>query len=229
MTGIDFIDLEAFKIISACPDRTDQVLQIQKMLLKNPGRADTAKSSLKACSADEGFMELFNRKYLPPFPTLEYLESCPTGSLGRALGKHLRDNEIFIDFKGLDTSPFYSDEANNKLAYIATRTIRLHDVFHALLGLGTSPVEEYALFAVQLAQFQSPYQMIILSSGYWHIALCDPDQIPKFLDAQNRYYAIGKCAKFLLGFPFEDHWNTDLNQVRTTLGLVDLPSLQENC
>ena len=70
-----------------------------------------------------------------------------------------------------------------------------------------------------LAQFGSPYHMVLLTAGYLHTVFHEPEIIPKFLELNHQFYEKGKRAKFLPGFRYDDHWKTDLNEVRSMLSI----------
>lgn len=218
MQGFEFLDKEAFFNFAANPELTQDAFKVQTTLVKHPNRSKMIQWSEKAILNNPEFMDMYHRKYLPTFPTLEQLDACPQGSLGKRFARHLIDNNIQLNFEGLDTSMFYSQDVNH-MNYMAVRNTRNHDIYHVLYGLGTSPMDEYRLFSVQLAQFASPYHFVLLTSGCLHIVFHQPDLIPELLESNYRYYEMGKKSKFLLSFPYEEHWNTDLNEVRKMLNI----------
>jgi len=215
MRSLDFLDVESFLKFAEDPDRTQDAFNIQKKLLSHPNRAELIQWSTKVLQNPD-FQELYNKKYLPKFPTIEELNSMPKNSLGHELAQHLIKNSINLEFAGLDTSVFYSQDVG-QMNYLAIRSTRHHDTLHVLTGLTTSPVDEYALFAFQLPQLHSSYHLILLSSGLLHIAFYQPENIPELTEKLSRFHQIGKNARFVMGFPFEEHWRTDLNEVRSML------------
>lgn len=223
MHGFEFLNQEALFNFASNPQLTQDAFNIQTTLVKHPRRSEMIQWSDKACLENAEFMDLYNRQYLPDFPTLEELQACPENSLGRALAKHLIDNGIQINFYGLDTSMFSKQDVNH-ITYFAARNTRVHDVYHVLFDLGTSPLDEYRLLNIQLAQFASPYHMLLLTTGYLHTVFFQPENIHEFLESNSRYYQIGKQTKFLAGFPFEDHWRTNLNEIRSMLRIPKLTS-----
>jgi ubiquinone biosynthesis protein COQ4 len=146
------------------------------------------------------------------------LLNYPKGSLGHATGVHLTTNGIQLDFAGLDTSVFYNMEMN-LIGYMNVRGIRTHDIYHTVLGLGVEPIDEYALASFTLAQFASPYHMLIVSSGYMNTAFEAPHRIPEFLETTHKFFALGKAAKPFIGFKYEEHWATPIAEVRAMLGV----------
>ncbi len=216
MTNLPGLDTGAFLNFTIDPANTAEVFKIQQSLMTAPRRAEMIQWVNKACVENKDFITLYNEKYNPRFPTNDELFACPEGSLGRELGKHLLANNIQLDFAGLDTSVFYQTEIS-PIAYLGARGIRTHDVYHAVLGLSTTPLDEYRLLSFQLAQFASPYHMTLIASGYLHTAFSTPEDIPEFLESMSRYHRLGKSAEFFPGFPFELHWATPLAKVREML------------
>lgn len=221
-SSIPGFNLEAFLNWTIDPENTSEVFKIQQSLITAPRRAEMIQRVQRAVEASPTFMGLYAEKYFPRFPTMEELAQCPTGSLGEAIYKHLVLNNITLDFAGLDTSVFYQSE-QTPLTYLAARGIRTHDIFHAVLGLGTSIIEEYSLLGFTLAQYGSPYHMVMMSSAYLHVAFHQPDKIEEFLNRINYYFQLGKTAEFFPGFPFESHLKTPLSEVQKMLKVPSTP------
>ncbi len=97
------------------------------------------------------------------------------------------------------------------------RGVRIHDVLHVILGLGVTPIEEYAVASFTIAQHRSAFHMVLIASGYIHNTFKEPENIAKFLETTYRFYELGKKSEFVTGFRFEDHFATPLKQVRESL------------
>lgn len=218
MESIPGLMTESFFEFAKNPQNTQAILDIQKGLITAPNRAEMVQWVLKSILDNREFMKLFEKKYIPRFPSNEELAATPEGSLGRAVLQHLTANGIALDFAGLDTSIYYQQEMSPPV-YLGLRALRMHDVWHAVLGLGVSPLDEYALASFQLGQFYSPNHMTLLSAGYLNVAFYTPEEIPKFLDQTSKFYQMGRAAKFFAGFQFEENWSTPLRDVRTMLGV----------
>jgi len=218
--SIEGLNLQALINYSIDPSLTQEIVNVQETLLKCPRRPEMVQWTSKSCLADAHFMKLFENKYIPEIPTIEELKKCPAGSFGQAVAQHLIANKITLDFAGIDTSAYIQKEWNH-LSYLSLRAFRNHDLYHAVMNFGISPLHEYCLLQVQLAQFASPYHMLIMASGYLHTAFYEPENITTFLDHGNHYYKVGKQIRFLPGFPFEEHWKTPLTEVRSLLGLKE--------
>jgi ubiquinone biosynthesis protein Coq4 len=214
------LNVDAFLRFAANPQDTNAILGVQKTLVQAPNRNEMIKKTYEIVSTTPEFVALFNEKYIPPFPTNEELMAYPDGTLGRATGEHLTKNGIQLDFAGLDVEVFYSMEMN-LIGYMNVRGIRTHDIYHAVLGLGVTPIDEYALASFTLAQYASPYHMLLVSSGYMNTAFEAPSLIPKFLEQTHKFFELGKKAKPFIGFKYEENWATPLTEVREMLGVAE--------
>lgn len=211
---------DAFLRFASNPLDTQATFDIYTGLKANEENFDhRSKRVDEICRTNKAFMKLFDDRYLPPFPTLDELEELPEGTLGRAFAKHILANQIKINFAGLDTSMFLKRK-NPVLEFFALRGVRTHDLYHVVLGLGTTEEDEYCLLAVQLAQLSSSFHLLLLSSGLVHMAVQKHEKLPEFLDRLFQHYELGKRIGFLAGFPYEEHWRTSLGKVRSQLGIA---------
>lgn len=215
---LENLDLESFIKFTLDPFDTQAVINMQKMLVTSPRRPEMIKHVQEIISADKDFVQLYNEKYIPQFPTTAQLSAYPEGTFGKVVANHLITNGIELDFAGIDISVFLKQEMT-LMGYLGIRGIRTHDLFHAVLGLGTSPIEEYTLTSFTLAQFASPYHMMIVASGYLHTAFHTPELIPQFLAETHRSFELGKKAKSFIGFKFEEHFGTPIEELRKMLNI----------
>ena len=216
MNSFDYLDLNSYMSFAKNPENTQDAFNIQQLMIKHPNRPQMVQWAQKHIMEDPQFLTLYKNKYLPAIPSLDQLLAMPENTLGGAFGRHLKNNNINLLFEGLDTSMFQSQDVN-ELNYMSVRNYRNHDIYHVLMGVGTSPQDEYALFFLQLAQFGSPYHMVLLSAGMLHTVFMEPENIMNIMETGQRFYQIGKNAAPLVSFPYEDHWMTDLNEVRRML------------
>ncbi len=214
------LDLKSFLKFAIDPTNTQAVFDIRASMIKAPNRPEMIASTVAALEASETFMDLYRKRYIPEFPTTDGLLAHPEGSLGRIVGNHLKTNGIQLDFSGLNLDMIYLREMN-LLTFIAIRGLRIHDIIHAVLGLGVSPIDEYAHASFTLAQYCSPFHMTLLSSGYLHTAFYEPSEIPRFLETTNRFYQMGAKAVFISGYDFESNFATPIQDVRRQLRLPD--------
>lgn len=106
------------------------------------------------------YARIAKRDQAPWDETTESLLARPAGTLGRALGEHLRDG-------GFALLPRLED----------------HDVFHVVLGIGTSAEEEVELQWVLAGNGKrSLYCVGVLVLG----TVVFPERLPRFLGAWRR-------------------------------------------
>lgn len=147
---------------------------------------------------------------------LDKLIEYPEGSFGREYAEHMKRNSL----QPLNISPELEDVAQRNV--FALRYIVTHDIFHVLLGFDTSYAGEIGVLAFAAAQNYSKS----LKISFWFAKLLYPIIAPRQVKAiianQQKGQELGKNAKFLLGYRFEEHWDEDLNQVRENLGLPQI-------
>lgn len=150
------------------------------------------------------------------YPTinLEQLSQLPEGTLGYEYAQHMKKCGI----QPLEISQDLREEADNHL--FALRYTVIHDIFHVLLGFDTSYAGEMGVFAFTIAQ---NYSKIInafeplVTSVYPLIFLNQAEQMRANI---RKGKALGKKAKCLLVYRFEDNWARPIADMRSELGLV---------
>jgi ubiquinone biosynthesis protein Coq4 len=218
MIQIPGLDINSFLKFAVSTYDTQSNFDLQKELIKSPNRTEAISYLTKSCEKSPEFMNLFKDNYMKRFPTTDELLAMPEDSLGYQVGVHLKTNNISLDFAGLDRDVFYNQELTVP-AYLGIRGLRNHDVLHTLLDKDTSPISEYYIFAFQIAQFQSPLHTVSLAAGLLGLPLCHAIDPGVLLGEICQGFERGKKAKFVFGYPFEDHWHTPIEDVRKSLNL----------
>ena len=218
MNQIQGLDVNSFFKFAADTFDTQANFDLQKELIKSPNRMQSLSYLMKSCQNSPEFLSLFNDKYMKRFPTTAELLDMPDQTLGHHLGLHLKTNNIQLDFAGVDSNVFYNQEMTLPV-YLGLRALRNHDVLHVLLGKDVSPLSEFYVFAFQIAQFQSPLHMISLSAGMLGSILCNVIDPIVFMNNLTEAFQRGQKAKFVFGFPLEDHWLTPIADVRRLVGV----------
>jgi ubiquinone biosynthesis protein Coq4 len=160
-----------------------------------------------------------------PF-SLSRLDHCAPGTLGAAWRAHMVDNGLAEHLAAGYAMLTGSFEATGKLdrmppviKYKVLRGYQTHDLHHVLTGYTTSPPNELALQAFQLAQMDYPYAAMTLSTIMGHAALIDPDLIKPALDAISDGWSFGRRAKSIQFIDFESKIDRPLAEVRREYGL----------
>ncbi len=179
--------------------------QAQLAYLRNSGVFDT----------DEGRALLRDRPHLAK-SNMNELRAMPAGSLGREWARFLDDHHLDL---GLTYQPTpYTDD--NDSAYLLHRIRQSHDLWHALLDLGTSGHEEILVHSFSLAQTGLPSSVAIIALGsIKHMVL---ERRWKAIRDIRRAYGRGRKAAPLLAVYWERHLREPLDVVRQRFGVVPM-------
>ncbi|MEM7552697.1 MAG: Coq4 family protein [Cyanobacteria bacterium P01_A01_bin.84] len=145
---------------------------------------------------------------------LDELITYPPNSFGREYAEHMKSNNL----QTLDISPELDDIAQGNV--FALRYLVTHDIFHVLLGFDTSYAGEIGVLAFAVAQNYSKSQNLSIWLAKFIYPILAPKEIPIILSNLKKGKEIGKNAKFLLGYRFEEHWHEPINEVRKNLELL---------
>jgi len=119
--------------------------------------------------------------------------------------------------KPLNISPELAEIGQNNL--FALRYAVTHDMFHVLLDFDTSYAGEIGVLAFAVAQKYSKLQNISLAIAQILYPLLAPRQLKAIFTKIYRGKRMGKQARFLLNYRFEDCWSKPLDSLRQELGI----------
>ena len=148
-----------------------------------------------------------------PAIDLSKLIQLPPGTFGHEYASHMQRNQL----KPFNISPELADIAQNNM--FALRYAVTHDIFHVLLKFDTSYAGEIGVLAFAVSQKYSRAQTVGLSIARFLYPLLAPRQFKAILANLRRGRDMGQKADFLLNYPFEDHWNEPIDDIRQELGL----------
>ncbi|MCA2976928.1 MAG: hypothetical protein INH41_21060 [Myxococcaceae bacterium] len=162
------------------------------------------------------------RELLARRPTLvldlERLDLYPEGSFGRFLAEWFRAWRI---------APFAPRRVpRSDLEYFVDRLFFTHDVWHALVGLGTDLRNELRFLAVLLSQYASGSAMVALFVGW--LQLLRHEGLRAFLAMPYEawsFFRWGRCAQDLCVVPWEALLAEPVESVRLRLLAPDRPRL----
>jgi ubiquinone biosynthesis protein COQ4 len=115
--------------------------------------------------------------------------------------------EIFDGAPGQVTDP--------RVAYVVQRLRQTHDLWHVATGYETDAASEIALQAFTFAQVRAPSSLILATVG----TLRGAPQLPGLPRDVVAAFRAGRRVEKLAFFPWEDHWETPLSEVRELLGI----------
>lgn len=151
------------------------------------------------------------------YPTidLEQLSQLPEGTLGYEYAQHMQKYSI----QPLKLSLDLREEASH--SPFALRYAVTHDIFHVLLGFDTTYAGELGVLAFNIAQgyFKQVIAAMQPLAVLIHLILA-PTQIKKMRTNFRKGKALGKQAKCLIAYRFEDNWARQIIDIRSDLGLV---------
>ena len=151
---------------------------------------------------------------------LDKLIEYPEGSFGREYAEHMKKYNL----KAFNISPELEDIAQRNV--FALRYVITHDIFHVLLGFDTSYAGEIGVLAFATAQNYSQSLKISLLVAKILYPIIAVKQIKAIFANLKKGEELGKKAKFLLGYRFEEHWEEPLDRVRESLGLPQVPDIK---
>ena len=200
--------LGALAKVVADHERTDQVLEFSVY-----ANAGTIARRIDRFFDDPRGRRLYEERRTLDSKTLdlERLGRLPEGTLGRAYADFMRSRGLTPEI--FDGAP--SQVSDPRAAYVVQRMRQTHDLWHVVTGYQTDPASEIALQAFTFAQVRAPSSLILATVGALHGAREFPG-LPR--DAIAAFRA-GRRAEKLAMFPWEDHWETPLAEVREMLGI----------
>ncbi len=143
------------------------------------------------------------------------LRRLPADTLGFAYVEHLDRNGLFADSQAAPTHHV----ADPSVAYLMRRFRQTHDVWHALLGLGTAGHEEVIIHAFSWGQLRLPVSaMVVVFGTLKHIVL--EARWGALRHALWEAYRHGHQAEPLLPVYWERHWSEPLDRVRARYGVA---------
>lgn len=145
---------------------------------------------------------------------LAKLRAMAPGSLGRAYVEHLE--RCGLDPRALDVPVTQGEsELDN---YLLERVRQTHDLWHTVLGLGTSGHEEVLVHAFQWPQLRMPYSALVVGFGTpKHFVL--EGRLRALRGALGEALRAGREARPLLAYYWERHFEEPLEDVRAALNV----------
>lgn len=145
--------------------------------------------------------------------TILKLIELPEETFGREYALYMQRNGL----KPLNISPELAEIGQNNL--LALRYAVTHDLFHLLLGFDTSYAGEIGVLAFAVEQKYSRLQAVSLAIAQILYPVLAPRQFKAIFDNVRRGRLMGKEARFLLNYRFEDRWQESLASLRQELGI----------
>lgn len=149
----------------------------------------------------------------------EALRALAPGTLGHHYVTHLDRHGLSADSQATPTRYVHDPE----LAYLVRRFRQTHDVWHALVGLGTRGHEEVLIHAFSWGQLRLPVSALVVAFGSLkHLVL--EGRFEALRSGLWEAYRAGCDADPLLPVWWERRWHAPMATVRREFGLRVLAS-----
>lgn len=191
--------------------RLDDILEVGEIT----GRASMERALAEVRQSDEGRRLLRDRPELNRSQVdFSGLADLPAGTVGRCLSEHLEKFGLDLDALNLP-SPTPEDP---DIRYLLRRYRGNHDIWHAILGLGTEGFEEVLVHAFTYGQLRFPLSTLVVFFGTLkHVILEGRWDVLK--DDIRRFYELGQQSAPLLAIYWEERWDMPLTALRAEVGL----------
>ena len=189
------------------PDRTDEVIEFSTYL-----NAGTSAKRVRRFFAEPTAPQLYaERRAIDSHAVdLDALAALPPGTLGHEYARFLRSRNLTPDV--FQAPPNVADP---RTAYVAQRFRQTHDLWHVVTGFATDAPSEVALQAFTFGQTGAPSSAVLALIGTARAASLGY----RMARATWTSFRLGRTARYLGAFPWEDHWATPLTELRTLLGI----------
>lgn len=155
---------------------------------------------------------------MPELIQLSTLAACPAGSLGREFHDLIVDNQF--DLEVLDRDAIGIAQLPAPLAYLNTRMLQAHDLWHITAGYETTSLHEIAISAFQMAQFGHNYSAQFLSITAVIGALTPGKGYRFLMDTITTAWLHGRETPAMITIPWEQVWTQPVDKIRRTYGIT---------
>ena len=148
----------------------------------------------------------------PPMTDLTDLGAAPKDSLAGELHSMLVVNGY--DAEVLDRQALGLSQLPPGLAYLNTRILQMHDVWHLAAGYRTTALHEIAISSFQLAQFGHNYSAMFLAVVLTTATLQRPEGLPILLQIVSEAWQHGRTTVSFMAIDWEAEWHRPIAQLR---------------
>ncbi|MBD1846748.1 hypothetical protein H6F89_25730 [Cyanobacteria bacterium FACHB-63] len=159
----------------------------------------------------QGKQALTERRYLGAVD-LDALLQLPPDTLGHLYAAHMKRNGLL--------PPPVREPAPNDYIYLFNYVSETHDIWHIVTGSDTTKAGELQVETFSLAQFYpSRFWVALLAKNFLKTALYEIELCEELMAAVVRGWIMGRRAKSLFGIPWQELWETPIDQIRAELNI----------
>jgi len=160
---------------------------------------------------------------LPPRLTLDVLGAQPEGSLGHDFYRLIVDNDFNLEV--LDREAIGLAEMHPALAYLNTRILQMHDVWHLMGGYRTTALQEVGISAFQLAQFGHSYSGMLIGTAAASSAFNSPEAFGLIMQLIAEGWLHGRTTPSFMAIEWEKEWHLPIAEIRARHGIKSFESV----
>jgi len=143
---------------------------------------------------------------------LETLARQPAGSIGAEFHSLIVDNKF--DLEVLDRAEIGLSALPAPLAFLNTRILQAHDLWHITAGYETTALHEIALSAFQMAQFGHNYSAQFLAIVSAVGAISPASGYKVLMDTVTTSWVHGRETYPMMLIPWEEVWHKSATEIR---------------
>lgn len=155
---------------------------------------------------------------MPEKIQLETLAQQPAGSIGAEFHQLIVENKF--DLEVLDRSEIGLSALPPPLAYLNTRILQAHDLWHITAGYETTALHEIALSAFQMAQFGHNYSAQFLAVVAAVGAISPAAGYKILMDTVTTSWVHGRETYPMMLIPWEQVWHKSADEIRAQFEIM---------
>jgi ubiquinone biosynthesis protein Coq4 len=154
---------------------------------------------------------------------LATLAAQPEDSLGHDYYRLIIDNKF--DLEVLDREAIGLGRLPPALAYLNTRILQMHDIWHLAGGYETTALHEVAISSFQLGQFGHNYSAMFLAVVVASGRFAFPSGLTVLLQVMAEAWRHSRTTPSFMAIPWEAEWHRPLAALRVKFGIEPYRSL----
>ena len=159
---------------------------------------------------DPAAKQLIEERYSPGMPPLEKLAEYPKNSLGYLFYDQ-------ITSANLQMYPYHDMSDYTEGEYLKERRREIHDILHVVLKYDTGLIGEASLNTFLASTSGMPVTVLIPLGVTLKFLFTQPEELEPLLDSLGSAWNRGKDAVSPFGIKWEEHFKTNIEEVRTML------------
>ena len=181
-----------------------------------PGNTKLQQECMQRILATPKVQNLLANRPSSLWPDLDQMSAMPKGSLGWCVQRRLQ--KLGLSFL---VNQSQVPESQEDLDFVISRSVRLHEIHHTILGLPITVAGEAAATAFYASTGSMPYDIGILSSWMLRGAYA-PSERRLIWDGIGFGIAVGQKLPELFSPRWEDGWERSIIDWHNELGITKL-------